>query len=625
MWREGLVDVLSRSLDGAGPLRTASPTLVVRRWGGGPRADAQSAQALGQVTGSRTVVFGSLMQAGADSVRLRATVLDVAGPNALGEIELRERADRVDRLADSLTVRVLRELGRTRAIGFVRGASLGSGSLPALKAFLQGEQFLRRSEWDSSLAYHQRAIALDSGFTLAWSHAGMAAGWSHSAVDSISRTYKLRAGALNHGLAPRESLIVVSESLASVVYAGPSQIAGAWWTYGKRLIATLDDAVHRYPNDPELWYMLGDARFHAGFLARVPQRASLDAFDHAIALDSAFTPSYVHAVPLGLEYGGTNAGRRYAKAFLAAGAMGTYAQSTDLVMRLIEPTTRPAAIAYLADSADNFLFQTVWLALGRWNDSAETVVAMLRARAAVEQKTGKRSNTSVFAFPTALAARGHIREAAALTTFPSLLAQYALTGAIPRDSVTRLARSWIDRPGDGILYVGPLLASIHDTASIVAAIRKVEATRLRPPTKFPPVAKDFFGYLLASEHAYLALAKGDTAAAVRLFDSRPDTAGFGGTAIDDLVHAQVLVARGRAADAARLLERPPIGVSPAMSPVEILRALERGRVYERIGNKDLAIDGYSLVLRAWRNPDPALAPYVAEARAALVRLAGEKR
>src|SRR5206468_2626371 len=38
LWREGLVDVLSRSLDGAGPLRTVSPTLVVRRWSG--RADA---------------------------------------------------------------------------------------------------------------------------------------------------------------------------------------------------------------------------------------------------------------------------------------------------------------------------------------------------------------------------------------------------------------------------------------------------------------------------------------------------------------------------------------------------------------------------------------------------------
>src|SRR5262249_14216329 len=274
LWREGLVDVLSRSLDGAGPLRTVSPTLVVRRWTS-EHADIPAAQSLARQTGARTVVMGMLIPA-EDSVRVQADLLDLPGATLLAEIDLRERADRMDRVADSLTVRILRELGRTRAIGFVRGASLGSRSLPALKAFLQGEQFLRRSEWDSSLAYHQRAIALDSGFTLAWSHAGMAAGWQHAAQDSLSRTYKLRAGALNHGLAPRESLIVVSESLAAVVYGGPAQIAGAWWTYGKRLIATLDDAVRRYPNDPELWYMLGDARFHAGALAGVARRVSLD-------------------------------------------------------------------------------------------------------------------------------------------------------------------------------------------------------------------------------------------------------------------------------------------------------------------------------------------------------------
>ena len=34
LWHEGLVDVLSRNLDGAGPLRTVSPTVVVRRWSG---------------------------------------------------------------------------------------------------------------------------------------------------------------------------------------------------------------------------------------------------------------------------------------------------------------------------------------------------------------------------------------------------------------------------------------------------------------------------------------------------------------------------------------------------------------------------------------------------------------
>ncbi|HEY7193460.1 MAG TPA: serine/threonine-protein kinase, partial [Gemmatimonadales bacterium] len=485
LWREGLVDVLSRSLDGAGPLRTVSPTLIVRRWGG-RRADTQTAQTLGRETGARTVVSGILIGAG-DSVRLQAFVLDVPGANLLAAFELREKADRIDRLADSLTVGVLRELGRTRAIGLVRSASLGSHSLPALKAFLQGEQFLRRSEWDSALVYHQRAIALDSGFTLAWSHAGMAAGWTHSAVDSISRTYKLRAGALNHGLAPRESLIVVSESLASVVYAGPQQVAGAWWTYGKRLIATLDDAVRRYPNDPELWYMLGDARFHAGALAGVSPRASLEAFDRAIALDSAFTPSYVHSVPLGLEYGGTETGRRYAKAFLAAGAMGTYAQSTDLVLQLLDPATRGAAIAYLADSADNHLFQTVWLAIGRWMDSSETVVQLVRARGEAEKRSGNKSNLSVFALPSSLAARGHIHEAMSLTTFPALLSQYAMTGAIPADSGARIARTWVTTATDGLLFALPLLASARDTAAIARAQRWTDSIRVHPPRNLPPI------------------------------------------------------------------------------------------------------------------------------------------
>jgi serine/threonine-protein kinase len=441
----------------------------------------------------------------------------------------------------------------------------------------------------------------------------------------LSRTYKLRAGALNHGLAPRESLIVQAESLAAVVYSGPQQIAGKWWTYGKRLLGTLDEAVRRYPDDPELWYMLGDARYHAGGIARISPRTSLEAFDRAIALDSAFTPSYVHAVPLALEYGGTAAGRRYAQAFLTAGAMGTYAQSTDFVLRLTDPARRAAAIAYLADSADTHLMQTVWLAIGRWNDSAETVVALLRARGAAEQKSGKLSNASVFSLPTALAARGHISEAATHTTFPALLAQYALVGGIPRDSATRMARGWVERPGDGIMYVGPLMASVHDTASIAATIRRVEAAKLQPPANFPPVARDFLGYLLASARAYLALAKGDTTEALRLFDARPDTAAFGGSTIDDLVHAQLLFARGRAPQAAALLDRPFVGFTPSMTPVEILRALERGRVNERLGNRDKAIEGYSVVVQAWRNPDPELQPYVTEARDALRRLSGETR
>jgi serine/threonine-protein kinase len=623
LWHEGLVDVLSRSLDGAGPLRTVSPTLVVRHWGGG-RVDPQSAQRLGRATGAQTVVAGVLISAG-DSVRVQAFLIDVPDAKLLADFELRERADRMDRVADSLTVRVLRELSQTRAIGFVRGASLGSRSLPALKAFLQGEQFLRRSAWDSSLAYHQRAIALDSGFTLAWSHAGMAVGWQHSAGDSLSHMYKLRAGAMNHGLAPRESLIVQAESIAAVVYQGPALLGGKWWAYGQRLIATLDEAVRRYPTDPELWYMLGDARYHAGGLARVPPHTALDAFDRAIELDSAFTPSYVHAIGLALDAGGDAAGRRYAEAFLRAGAMGSYAQSTRLVTQLMDPSTREKAISYVADSADSHVFQAVWGAVGRWNDSAETAVKLAQRRVAAEKKAGKPSNFSVFMLPVALAGRGHVKEAAQATTFPALLSQFALVGGIPADSATKAARRWATSPGDGIIPAAPLLAAAHDTATLKIAIQRIDSARSHPlPPNVPPIVHDFLGYLPVTQRAYLALAKGDTTEALRQFAARPDSACFGQCPIDDLVYIQLLAARHRDAEAAARLERPVAGFQPGFLPVEILRALERGRVNERLGNRDRAIEGYALVVKAWRHPDPELQGYVDEARAGLARLSAEK-
>jgi hypothetical protein len=182
----------------------------------------------------------------------------------------------------------------------------------------------------------------------------------------------------------------------------------------------------------------------------------------------------------------------------------------------------------------------------------------------------------------------------------------------------------VDRPGDGILFAVPLLAAARDTAGIINAIRRVEGVRQRPPPNLPPVVKDFFGYVLVAQRAYLALARGDTAEALRLFDARPDTAAFGGNQIDDLVHAQLLAARGRPADAAALLERPPVGFNPGVSVIEILRALERGRVNERLGNRERAIAGYAFVVKAWRNPDPELQPFVDESRAALTRLSAEK-
>ena len=166
------MDVLSRNLDGAGSLRTVAPSVVIRRWSG--RADKQSAAELGKATGARYVVFGGL-----GGRRYRACQCAGARP-----------AHRADRrrgepprpayargpARGSVTFSLVSTLA-PNAQGTARLSSIGTASLPALKAFLQAEQFYRQSSWDSSSAAYARAIASDSTFALAIHGLGQTYGW----------------------------------------------------------------------------------------------------------------------------------------------------------------------------------------------------------------------------------------------------------------------------------------------------------------------------------------------------------------------------------------------------------------------------------------------------------------
>jgi serine/threonine-protein kinase len=93
LWHEGLMDVLSRTLDGAGPVHTVSPAVIARRWRG--RADHASAVALGRATGAARVLYGAVIPAGADTVRLTATLHDARTERTLAEFDLRGPRDRV--------------------------------------------------------------------------------------------------------------------------------------------------------------------------------------------------------------------------------------------------------------------------------------------------------------------------------------------------------------------------------------------------------------------------------------------------------------------------------------------------------------------------------------------------
>jgi len=53
--------------------------------------------------------------------------------------------------------------------------------------------------------------------------------------------------------------------------------------------------------------------------------------------------------------------------------------------------------------------------------------------------------------------------------------------------------------------------------------------------------------------------------------------------------------------------------------------MERGRVNERLGNREAAIDAYQFAADVWRHADPDLQGSVDEAKAGLARLTAEPR
>ena len=627
LWREGLVDLLSRNLDGAGPLRSVPPTVVVRRWAG--RADAPSAATLGRRTGAELALFGSLLRSGPDSARLRATLLDVARGEALGEWEVVDAIDRMDRLVDSLTLRLLNGLGRTRPIGAVRLAGFRGAGLPVLKAFLQGEQHYRRSAWDSALVHYQRAIDLDGGFTPAVGRAGKARYWI-SGFDSLASAYLFRAGANNHGLPPRDSLLVAAESLfADVMNAGPLAVrADSGWTSRlHRLFAILTHATTRYPDDPEAWFLLGDAQSHLGAFAGRSWEQQLQAYDRAIALDSAFAPAYLHAIWTSARYG-PDAMRRYLRPYLALAPSGAWGEGARLIQRVLDSPPAMADPTAIFDGVSDEVLVLAFQYLGQLPDSAETAVHLGRFLAVRQRSVPPPFDDTLFVrmqVARTLLSRGHLRASREFLpghTRSLFFPEAVLLGAVPAESAAVVFRDRLAGPvSHRLVGAFPWWASQQDTTSLRQAEVHADSLALRDPD---PTGRARARYATAAASAYLLLARQDTAAALERLLALPES-DCPPCYLDRFTLARLLVDGRRDRDAWRILQGEHRFSTLDPTPTEVLWALLRGRVAERLGEREPAIQSYAWVVGMWRNADPELQPYVREARVGLERLTGEEQ
>jgi DNA-binding SARP family transcriptional activator len=111
LWNAGIADLLAHTLDGRDGLQAVPPSVSAREWSG--HSDAVSARELAERTGAGTVVYGFVVRAGVDSVKVMTSILHMPA-NQTVTVEHRESLAHVDRLVDSITVAVAQQALRWR-------------------------------------------------------------------------------------------------------------------------------------------------------------------------------------------------------------------------------------------------------------------------------------------------------------------------------------------------------------------------------------------------------------------------------------------------------------------------------------------------------------------------------
>jgi hypothetical protein len=373
---------------------------------------------------------------------------------------------------------------------------------------------------------------------------------------------------------------------------------------------------------------------HFRQIGRTSLEQVLAPFDRAIAADSSFALSYIHAVGLALQLGRPELAHRYIAGFLNHFASDKHAHGLRLADQLLtHPSGRTPELERAIDTSSTDVLFTALLTLTDWPDSVESGVRLGRALAASRPSRVPSYDDPIFRtwlLSNGLASRGHLKEAYAVGgDSVARVSEMALLGGVPPARAAAIFERWLRDPpikavpdavpfgfNIDLLNAPPWWAARRDTLSLATFAARMRSLESRTPSDVRP----WLRYGATSAEAYRALARGDTAGALSRFTSLPDT--VCPCVYDQIVIAQLLLQQGRGREAAAVFESHDL---PWMSPVYGLWRLQRGRVLERLGLRDAAAEDYRFTAAVWRHADAELQPYVTEARQALARLTSEPR
>jgi class 3 adenylate cyclase/tetratricopeptide (TPR) repeat protein len=277
---EGMVSLLSTKLDGAGDLRAVDPRAVLSRVEGigGGLLDPAEGRAVAERFGARWYVMGDILEIGG-RIRVDAALYDGRSGERVEKGTAEGAAADVFSLVDHVAAQLLAGMSGGPAARVDRVAAVTTSSLPALKAYLEGQSALRNGDYETAVDAFQRAVAEDSTFALGYYRLSIAAEWllrgdlSHEAAQQAFR-YADRLSDRDRALLEAFSAFRRGET--------------------ERAETRYRSLVGANPDDVEAWFYLGELLFHANPLRGRSLVEAREPFLKLLELEPDNTGALVH-------------------------------------------------------------------------------------------------------------------------------------------------------------------------------------------------------------------------------------------------------------------------------------------------------------------------------------------
>jgi len=632
--RDGMVDLLSAKLDGAGTWRLSDPRAVlslVRRDAGDAALDPDAGRRVARRMGATHFVLGDVIEVGR-LIRLSAALYAVDGAgDVLAQASVEGDPDDVLSLLDAMAAELLSRYGGGADARLSQIALMTTRSLPALKSYLRGVRALRAAEFPAAAEALREALGADSAFALAWYQLSITADWLQRA--DLARETADQAVRFAARLPERERHLL--EALRTVR-------EGAVDSAEQQFRAILGT----HPDDIEAWSQLAEMLFHFGPHHGRPLTASREAWHRLIALEPGWAAAYVHLARIAAAEGDLRALDTLSRKALDLAPTG----DRGLEMRMLrlalhaDAAERERVVRDLRGAPDDVVGEAFWSAAAFLSDPA---VAFLVLDVATEPRRSREVRAVGFGGRAAIEARrGRWRAAWA-----------AVDSMIPLDSVRGLSQGTtlalapaLDGDLRALLAYRDRIAVVDWTAVPNSVSRAVwfsafdgmheyirwfllglahglsgngpsalafsdSLARARAPIGTGSLVPDFAQTVRAAA-AWRDGRRDDALAALGRLRFRmwyQLASGGMSQGFSRFLYARVLEDAGRQRDALAWYEtfanagpEDAVFVAPAH--------LRRARLHEALGHRDAAREQYRAFITLWADADRDLQPLVTEAR-----------